>query len=146
MGNLNITNHWRIIAYANACQPMLSVSVALLTYEGLMKVQRSCYLCRTYAQRAWSEHEVHRFHGFKYIWLFQMRFIKQAFREFEIVHIKHDHECKILIIIKPQKGLSSPLKWILVQLFFFCHGRRHGVTSSLHYLFNFNFTESLLNL
>ena len=81
-------------------------------------MQRSCNLCRTYAQRAWSEHEVHRFHGFKYIWSFHTRFNKQAFGEFEVVHIKYDHECKILIIIKPSNGLSSPLKRILLQLVF----------------------------
>ena len=35
----------------------------------------------TYARRAWSEHEVHRFHGFTYIWSFHTRFIKQVFGE-----------------------------------------------------------------
>ena len=42
MGNLNITYLWRIIAYASACQRMLSVSIAFLTYEGL-----TCNVCVT---------------------------------------------------------------------------------------------------
>ena len=81
MGNLNITYLWLIIAYASASQRMLSVSIAFLTYEGL-----TCNVHVTYAV------------------------IKQAFGEFEIVHIKYEHECKILIIVKPSKRLSSPLK------------------------------------
>ena len=46
MGNLNITYLWRIIAYASACQCMLSVSIAFLTYEGL-----TCNVLVTYAER-----------------------------------------------------------------------------------------------
>ena len=45
MGNLNITYLWRIIAYASACQPMLSLSIAFLTYEGL-----TCNVRVTYAE------------------------------------------------------------------------------------------------
>ena len=55
--------------------------------------QRSFHLCRTYARRAWSEHEVHnevhRFNGFTYIWSFYTRFIKQAFGE----SYHHYHLC-----------------------------------------------------
>ena len=50
MGNLNITYLWRIIAYASACQRMLSVSIAFLTYEGLTYNARV-----TYAERMPSE-------------------------------------------------------------------------------------------
>ena len=46
MGNLNITYLWRIIAYASACQRMLSVYRAFLTYEGL-----TCNVCVNYAER-----------------------------------------------------------------------------------------------
>ena len=46
MGNLNITYLWRIIAYVSACQRMLSVSIAFLTYEGL-----TCIVHVTYAER-----------------------------------------------------------------------------------------------
>ena len=45
MGNLNITYLFRIIAYASACQRMLSVSLAFLTYEGL-----TCNVRVTYAE------------------------------------------------------------------------------------------------
>ena len=46
MGNLNITYLWRNIAYPSACQRMLSVSIAFLTYEGL-----TCNVRVTYAER-----------------------------------------------------------------------------------------------
>ena len=46
MGNLNITHLWCIIAYASACQRMLSISIAFLTYEGL-----TCNVLVTYAER-----------------------------------------------------------------------------------------------
>ena len=46
MGNLNITYLWSIIAYDIACQRMLSVSIELLTYEGL-----TCNVRVTYAER-----------------------------------------------------------------------------------------------
>ena len=46
MVNLNITYLWRIIAYATACQRMLSVFIAFLTYEG-----RTCNVRVTYAER-----------------------------------------------------------------------------------------------
>ena len=43
MGNLNITYLWRIIAYASACQRMLSVSITFSTYEGLTRNVRVTY-------------------------------------------------------------------------------------------------------
>ena len=67
MGNLNITYLWRIIAYASAYQRMLSVSITFSTYEGPTRNVRVTYAERMLGARAWSEHEVHRFHGFKYI-------------------------------------------------------------------------------
>ena len=72
-------------AYA---QRIYSVLGVLRTYA-----QSSCNLCRTYARRAWSEHEVNRFHGFTYIWSFHMRFIKQAFGESYHHHHLRAHHC-----------------------------------------------------
>ena len=46
MGNLNITYLWRYIAYANACQRILSLSIVFLTYEGL-----TCNVRVTFAER-----------------------------------------------------------------------------------------------
>ena len=91
MGNLNITYLWRIIAYASACQCMLSISIAFLTYEGL-----TCNILLTYARRVWSEQEVHLFHVFKYIWSFHTRFIKQAFGESYHPYHLHAHPCLYL--------------------------------------------------
>ena len=71
-------------AYAQCIYSVLGV---LRTYA-----QCSCNLCRTYAPRAWSEHEVHRFHGFTYIWSFHMGFIKQAFGEsYHHYHLRAHH-------------------------------------------------------
>ena len=139
MCNLCLTHgllkHNVSLAYHSLCQRMLSVSIAFLTYEGLTCNVRVTYAegmpsvlgaCLKFIDFMASNTCISSFHKI---------FIKQAFGEFEIVHIKYDHECKILIIIKPSNGLSSPLiKVDFISMIFFCHRRRHGVTSSLHYL------------
>ena len=99
MGNLNITYLRRIIAYASACQRMLSVSIAFMTYEGL-----TCNVRVTYAERNTMSSVLGA--STKFIdFMASGRFIRDLSNEPSVsskkkVHIKYDHECKILIVIK----------------------------------------------
>ena len=92
-------------------------------------MQRPCNSCRTYARRVWSEHEVHRFHGFKYIWSFHTRFIKQAFGESYHPYHLHAHPCLNLYL----NIQSTIMNVALVQTLLLAHLSRRLIGELIVY-------------